>query len=76
MSQPSRPELAGTYPHHPDCPGCWHDRKLASCIRRIEAMRRARIRDDTILMVLERGWYPNWMIQDAFAHADEPPIRP
>lgn len=61
------PELVGTFPHHPDCPGCLHDRVVDHCVRNIEAMRRARIRDDTIRMTLANGWYHDWLIEDAFS---------
>lgn len=66
--RPVRPELDGTYPHHPDCPGCAHDRKLDDAIRSVEGLRRARVRDDTIRLAL-RGWYPDWMVSDALEHA-------
>ena len=61
----NRPELEGTFPHHPDCPGCWADRQYADCLRNIEGLRRARVRDDAIRMVLVNGWYPDWLVDEA-----------
>lgn len=59
------PELVGTYPHHPDCPGCAHDLKVDDAIRHIQGLRRARVSDEVIRMVLENGWYPDWLVDEA-----------
>jgi len=73
-----RPELAGTFPHHPDCPACWADRKYADCVRHIRGLRAARVSDDTIRMTLVNGWYPDWLVDEALTDhpSDQPVIVP
>jgi len=34
-------------------------------LRNIEGLRRARVRDDAIRMVLVNGWYPDWLVDEA-----------
>jgi hypothetical protein len=64
------PELVGTFPHHPDCPGCYHEAKLQACVRHVQGLRAARVSDEVIRATLVKGWFPDWLVDDVLTGSE------